>query len=147
MKLKRCSKCREEKPISQFGYNAAAPDGRQWYCKVCMNTRLMDDNARESISRWIELEPESCVKCGETNRMKIRSRWVIGHDALMPICFRCSKRHEVAIRLMALPIAWSRWMRERTCKQCGHSWQARTRRPGMCPKCKSKKWDEEKSDG
>ena len=34
---KRCSKCGEEKPLTDFGANRTAKDGKQRWCKACMN--------------------------------------------------------------------------------------------------------------
>jgi predicted Zn-ribbon and HTH transcriptional regulator len=28
------------------------------------------------------------------------------------------------------------------CKRCGHEWQSVNKRPVVCPRCKSYKWDE-----
>jgi len=35
MELKVCSKCKEEKPLSEFNKNKTKKDGYQYYCKVC----------------------------------------------------------------------------------------------------------------
>lgn len=34
---KRCAKCREVKPVEEFGSNETSGDGRQSYCKGCRN--------------------------------------------------------------------------------------------------------------
>lgn len=34
---KICSKCRQEKALSEFGKCAANPDGLQYYCKECQS--------------------------------------------------------------------------------------------------------------
>ena len=34
---KRCSKCGEEKPLDDFGGNRTTKDGKQRWCKACMN--------------------------------------------------------------------------------------------------------------
>lgn len=33
--MKTCSKCKNEKPLSAFGKLSKAPDGLQYYCKLC----------------------------------------------------------------------------------------------------------------
>ena len=33
--MKRCSRCKREKPLAEFHRNAAKPDGRQTACKEC----------------------------------------------------------------------------------------------------------------
>lgn len=32
---KTCPRCQKLKPLTSFGSNAAAPDGKAWYCKPC----------------------------------------------------------------------------------------------------------------
>ena len=32
---KRCTRCRDLKPLEEFSRHNKAPDGRQWMCKVC----------------------------------------------------------------------------------------------------------------
>lgn len=34
---KRCSKCGEEKPLTDFGGNRTSKDGKQYWCKACIN--------------------------------------------------------------------------------------------------------------
>lgn len=36
-KLKKCSKCGRELPVSEFWKNASTKDGLQTYCKECGN--------------------------------------------------------------------------------------------------------------
>ena len=36
-KLKKCSKCSRELPVSEFWKNASTEDGLQTYCKECGN--------------------------------------------------------------------------------------------------------------
>lgn len=36
-KLKKCSKCGRELPVSEFWKNASTEDGLQTYCKECGN--------------------------------------------------------------------------------------------------------------
>lgn len=35
--MKKCTKCGETKPLSEFGKDARKPDGRRPSCKVCVN--------------------------------------------------------------------------------------------------------------
>ena len=37
MKLKQCCKCKEKKPLDQFGKYASSKDGLNYRCKTCMN--------------------------------------------------------------------------------------------------------------
>jgi hypothetical protein len=39
MEYKKCTYCREEKPLSEFGSNKTQTDGFHYYCKTCTNTQ------------------------------------------------------------------------------------------------------------
>ena len=39
MKKKRCTTCKEEKAVAEFGRNRQAPDGLHYYCKTCAALR------------------------------------------------------------------------------------------------------------
>jgi len=60
--MKKCSKCRNEKPAEQFGKNKSAKDGRQFWCKCCRKKRY--EQNRSSIlaeaheRRWPNGKPE-----------------------------------------------------------------------------------------
>jgi hypothetical protein len=57
---KRCTKCSELKPISEFYKHKSSPDGRTWYCKVCIN----GENKRRSKERKPNPNARACTKCG-----------------------------------------------------------------------------------
>ena len=79
---KRCSKCRELKPLCEFNLLRKARDGRQSYCRDCnkayhfanwdrhmvqirarrVRTR---EEAREFVVGYLQSHP--CVDCGETD--------------------------------------------------------------------------------
>ncbi|MCU1484724.1 MAG: hypothetical protein JWN67_1470 [Actinomycetia bacterium] len=77
---KRCSSCRELKPLDAFNRLSKAADGRQYDCREC-NRRYHQDNRkrhnaqirarsrrlRAEISEWIRcyLFEHPCVDCGE----------------------------------------------------------------------------------
>lgn len=79
---KRCSTCREIKPLTEFNKLAKAKDGRQYNCREC-NKRYHHDNwerhmeqirghtevRRNTIRRFIVeyLLDHPCVDCGETD--------------------------------------------------------------------------------
>lgn len=50
---KRCSKCGEEKPLNDFGANRTNKDGKQRWCKTCMNkaTSRKRDNRGEATQK------------------------------------------------------------------------------------------------
>lgn len=56
---KKCSKCKEILPISEFGKRAAAHDGLQGYCKTCKK----DDD-----KKWRDSNPEYMKAYGDVRR-------------------------------------------------------------------------------
>lgn len=44
--VKVCTKCGEEKPLSEFYRDAKAPDGRSWTCKKCDKARVIASQQR-----------------------------------------------------------------------------------------------------
>lgn len=67
--MKKCSNCKEEKPISDFHTNKRTKDGYTYYCKTCSSLRA---------KRWAENNPEKVKdihkKWRENNREKERLR-------------------------------------------------------------------------
>lgn len=59
-RAKACSCCKKEKPIEDFGRNRAAPDGLNYYCKVC---------ARSKQRMWEKRNPDK-VKTVRENYVK-----------------------------------------------------------------------------
>ena len=43
---KRCPRCEERKPIEEFGVSRDRPDGRNLYCKLCINERIRKHRAQ-----------------------------------------------------------------------------------------------------
>lgn len=80
--MKRCCRCSEEKPLTEFNKSARYRDGRQTHCRACAalyyqgnrdrhnagvkvrNTRVRRENAQLA---WNYLVDHPCVDCGETN--------------------------------------------------------------------------------
>lgn len=78
--MKRCSRCRELKPLEAFNKLTRAKDGRQWNCRACnaawhaenrahhnaliakRNVRVLEDNHRRLFE--VKLE-RGCADCGE----------------------------------------------------------------------------------
>lgn len=77
--MKVCSRCKETKPVSEFGKSSKAKDGLQWHCRTCKSElhRLNHDARMVSIKasqqKRIEagreyvveyLRENPCVDCG-----------------------------------------------------------------------------------
>ena len=74
---KRCTKCGETKPLSEFHRDRAKPDGLAYWCKKCRcecARRWAADNpdrAKENHRRWEEANPERA--------RELRRRWNSTH--------------------------------------------------------------------
>lgn len=67
IKTKICSKCGEEKPLSEYHKNGFDSNGNQkyrGYCKICANNIEKERYRRKK--QFTESLKESCIKCGES---------------------------------------------------------------------------------
>ena len=60
--MKKCSKCKEEKPLEEFGKDKQRKDGKSYYCKPC-------DRAYQ-LERKQRVEHLPCADCGTRPRTK-----------------------------------------------------------------------------
>ena len=64
---KRCSKCGETKPASEFHKHCRSKDGLRWQCKVCTaaaNKQWREVNVEQNAAickRWAQTNPEKCA--------------------------------------------------------------------------------------
>lgn len=80
--MKRCSKCRETKPLDAFNRLRTSPDGRDRRCRDCakawyaanrvrhvQNVRRRNDKHRRELYRFLAgfLRENPCVDCGESD--------------------------------------------------------------------------------
>jgi 5-methylcytosine-specific restriction endonuclease McrA len=74
MAAKKCTKCGEEKPLSEFYKRADAKDGLSHWCKPCIdaqrraNAALNVERERESRRRWAKANPEKVRASGAKKR-------------------------------------------------------------------------------
>lgn len=68
--MKFCSKCKQEKPLTEFYAAKSSADGKQAYCKACSRARAAAwesanrDKVRARQAAWRAANPE-----------KVKSRW------------------------------------------------------------------------
>ena len=63
-KLKKCSKCGRELPVSEFWKNASTEDGLQTYCKECGNVYARNRKKTPGGGR-IEIHPNNIIINGK----------------------------------------------------------------------------------
>lgn len=63
--MKKCGKCGEEKPLSDFHRNKVAKDGRQSQCKVCNLAR---------VKQWQKENPTRFKESWKTPEVRFRQR-------------------------------------------------------------------------
>lgn len=74
--VKRCSRCRVVKPLTEFGVERARRDGRRNYCKPCAAAHLREYRQREP-ERFRQYEQN---RDGEDRRQRDRDRWAAGRS-------------------------------------------------------------------
>ncbi|MEE9354756.1 MAG: hypothetical protein V3U75_04125 [Methylococcaceae bacterium] len=66
---KRCSKCKEIKPLSDFYKKAAKKDGRTCACKSCLRLYCQSEKGKATHNRYEQSEK------GETNKKRCAKRY------------------------------------------------------------------------
>ena len=69
MKFKSCTKCKQEKPVNEFGVHKSRKDGLRSVCKVC-NTEQAILYAKKNVKKVVEYQTEYRKK----NRIKINEQ-------------------------------------------------------------------------
>lgn len=85
--MKRCKDCEIEKPLTDFPKHKTTRDGRNIYCRLCMNLRS---------ARWRQNNPESVRQREADNHLKrqyglTRTQYdamVTGQLGVCPLCLR-----------------------------------------------------------
>lgn len=90
--LKRCGRCKEEKPLAEFALDKSRAGGRRHTCRVCMSAEMRRQHARRQ-AELAEPPPEvkTCSKCREAkplNRFYRAPRYALGVDSRCKDCRR-----------------------------------------------------------
>lgn len=80
--MKRCTKCGQDKPLTDFHKNKRSKDGLQYWCKPC----VLSDVPREPI----EVEAKRCRDCGATKAASEFHSNKRAKDGLQPYCKPCN---------------------------------------------------------
>ncbi|MFI0738473.1 endonuclease VII domain-containing protein [Streptomyces sp. NPDC021100] len=91
--VKRCARCREDKPRAAFAANRSLRDGLQSYCRVCAaeyhqeRQKAKGKNVRPRVV--VPSGHKHCRRCGETKPHSQWSRNSSASDGLATACKSC----------------------------------------------------------
>jgi hypothetical protein len=117
--MKRCSKCEEVKPLTEFHKNRAQPGGYQYYCKPChikssredRNKRLEDCRRYDRSPKRAAAKRDSIAKDPKGHALmasKSRSKW------------SANNQHKVeAHKILSAAIARGTLHKPDICSKCG----------------------------
>lgn len=111
---KTCSRCKEEKPKSEFHKQTASSDGLRLMCKVCRcrsQHKYCEQNSREIHDRHLHrkygisiddydkmstMQGHKCAICGSQNPGRDNSRFSVDHDHVTGqvralLCHKCNQ--------------------------------------------------------
>ena len=94
---KRCARCREEKPRSEFWAHKRAKDGRCSWCRPCMNAYMSSRRVRKRPPK----PPDGfkrCSRCREVKPVEEFFRNAARHDGLTSYCKVCFPEHAAYMR-------------------------------------------------
>ena len=98
--MKKCSKCQQEKPLTDFWRNAGQKDGYQHRCKDCQRPLVKAWNARKIAAKQ---EPPGYKRCRGCCSLKPFSEFCKdntggGKFGLSPSCRQCQSAYKKANR-------------------------------------------------
>ena len=74
---KKCSKCNENKPITEFYKRKENKDGYHGVCKICYDLRINNYNKQNREKRL-----ETCIKYNNKNKDKQKQYYLINKDRI-----------------------------------------------------------------
>src|SRR5688572_21806464 len=74
--MKRCTRCKVEKPAADFTVMAHAADGLHFHCRACIAERRIADREKRRLYNieWAAKNPELAVARKERQRANARTR-------------------------------------------------------------------------
>lgn len=125
MKAKRCCRCKETKPTSEFCKNKSQKDGLHFYCKACRaedRRRYYEANKEkelEATRRWRKANKEKVAErdrkyyeANKEKRAETKHRWYLNNkrQVTRDSCKRRKRDNELSLELayrQGLP--WEDW--------------------------------------
>jgi len=92
MATKRCSRCKQEKPVTEFNKNRRAKDGLYYYCRECHRAHLREYRTKNAARNpdEVPIPPEKrCPGCGVTRPSSEWHRNRAHPDGLEVYCKPC----------------------------------------------------------
>jgi len=87
---KRCSRCKKEKPLSEFGKDTHAKDGLFCYCKPCLRAYNEEYKKTVSLSK-INSKSKRCSRCGLVKPAEQFIKNMSSPDGLASKCKECNR--------------------------------------------------------
>lgn len=94
---KRCSKCHEEKPISEFYKAIGKPDGHSVLCKECASRSAAERRRRSADRDFDEIQVRGKKKCSFCHKRLPVEEFNYcrsSHDGLTSYCRQCGKDYK-----------------------------------------------------
>lgn len=88
--LKFCTKCKIDKPFSEFNKRKSTLDGFEWHCRECVKA------ANKKLGKTIKVCLKICSKCGVEKSSEYFHNNAISRDGLSNICKECKHKYDVA---------------------------------------------------
>lgn len=93
---KRCSSCKMEKPLSDFGFRKRSKDAHHYKCKVCTNLYTRKTRSPDFVSTRRKVEVVDgllkCTRCNEIKPLTAFSKNRSSHTGLDYCCKDCTRR-------------------------------------------------------
>lgn len=120
---KRCSKCGETKPLSEYFKSKTGRDGLRADCKECYRLSHQESKKRRMERTGIAPKEKECKACGEVKPISEYCRNSLGKDGYFAACKQCVYRRNVEWRKSPDGRAWVKKYRENHPRHGPHSGQ------------------------
>ena len=143
--LKRCTRCKEIKPLEDFHRDKNRADGRGHRCRACDSAEALRQHAeRKKLIPTPPAETKTCSKCGETkplNQFHYSPRYALGVTRQCKAC----RNEYIRLHHQAKKTAPKIECTSKTCLRCGEEktidsfardQRSKDRHTARCLKCR-----------